>query len=155
MPETTTPTPAGYINGSDLLISVGSSTSKAAIGHSTTHTTTFSSETKDRAVKPAASVTTATAALFKEKSVTGLSVQIKASGLRCYDEDECSYEALLGYWKAAQPIDVDAFKRGDDSSPYLSGKFIITNLEEDAPAGDDTTYSITLDNSGEVDLDLD
>ena len=40
----------GYINGSDILLSVGGK----AIGHCTTHTITFNSETKDRAVKPAA-----------------------------------------------------------------------------------------------------
>lgn len=40
-----------YINGSDLLLNVGGK----AIGHCTTHTTTFNSDTKERAVKPVAS----------------------------------------------------------------------------------------------------
>ena len=41
----------GYINGSDILLSVGGK----AIGHCASHTLTFNSETKDRAVKPLAS----------------------------------------------------------------------------------------------------
>ena len=41
---------SGYVNGSDILLSVGGK----AVGHCTTHTITFNSETKDRAVKPAA-----------------------------------------------------------------------------------------------------
>ena len=44
-------TKVGYVNGSDLLLKVGGK----AIGHCTTHTTTFNTETKDRSVKPVAS----------------------------------------------------------------------------------------------------
>ena len=47
MPTTKT----GYVNGSDMLLYIGSK----AIGHCTSHTTTFNSETKDRSVKPVAS----------------------------------------------------------------------------------------------------
>ena len=38
----------GYVNGSDLLMSIGGK----ACGHCTSHTATYNSETKDRAVKP-------------------------------------------------------------------------------------------------------
>ena len=41
----------GYCNGSDMLLYAGGK----AVGHCTTHTTTLSSDTKDRAVKPVAS----------------------------------------------------------------------------------------------------
>ena len=40
----------GYCNGSDMLLYVGGK----AIGSCTSHTTTFNSETKERAVKPVA-----------------------------------------------------------------------------------------------------
>ena len=43
----------GYVNGSDLLMTIG----EKACGHCTSHTTTYTSETKDRAVKPLASKT--------------------------------------------------------------------------------------------------
>ena len=35
--------------------------------------------------------------------------------------------------------------------PYLVGKFVIANLEQSAPAQDDTTYSGSLENDGEPD----
>jgi len=43
--------------------------------------------------------------------------------------------------------------RGSDASPYMSGNFIIASLEEGAPAGDDTTYNATFDNTGAVTID--
>lgn len=134
----------GYVNGSDLLLLVGA----ACIGHCTSHTTTFNSETKDRAVKPAASVEIASAALFKDKSVTGLSIQIKANGLAYYGESESGFKQLYALWKAGQPVDASCFERGQDASPYLAGKFIISSLEREDPANDDSTYNITLDNAG-------
>lgn len=135
----------GYINGSDLLLSVGTK----AIGHSTSHTTTFNSETKDRAVKPLASAS-ASAGLWKQKGVTGLSISISAEGLRVYDETECSIKALMTAWKSGQSVAVKGFLRSGDETPYLSGNFIIASIEESAPAEDDVTYSVSLENDGEV-----
>lgn len=138
----------GYVNGSDLLVSIGG---KAA-GHCTTHTTTYNSETKDRAVKPA-STASASAGLWKEKSVTGLSVQVKVEGLRFYADQESGMKDLLAKWKAGAVVELKGFARSADASPYMSGSFIVSALEENAPAGDDTTYSATFDNSGEVTID--
>lgn len=81
----------GYVNGSDLLMSIGGK----ACGHCTSHTTTYNSETKDRAVKPASAESAANAGLFKEKTVTGLSVQVKCEGLRFYGEEENGMKELL------------------------------------------------------------
>lgn len=138
----------GYVNGSDLLVSIGG---KAA-GHCTTHTTTYNSETKDRAVKPA-STASASAGLWKEKIVTGLSVQVKVEGLRFYADQESGMKDLLAKWKAGAVVELKGFARSADASPYMSGNFIVSTLEENAPAGDDTTYSATFDNSGEVTID--
>ena len=135
----------GYVNGSDLLVSIGG---KAA-GHCTTHTTTYNSETKERAVKPK-STAQASAGLWKEKSVTGLSVQVKVEGLRFYGEDEAGMKEVLAQWKAGAAVELKGFARSADATPYMSGNFIVSSLEESAPAGDDTTYSATFDNSGEV-----
>lgn len=143
-----TTTKTGYINGSDIILTVDGK----AIGHSTSHTTTYSSETKDRAVKPVATAS-ASAGLWKQKTVTGLSISISAEGLRTYDETECSIKTLLTTWKTGQSITVKGFVRSNNDTPYLSGSFVITSLEENAPAGDDVTYSITLENDGEVTLD--
>lgn len=78
---TTTPSvKSGYCNGSDILLMIGGK----AIGHCSTHTTTYNSETKDRAVKPVATAPLS-AGLWKNKGVTGLSVSISAEGFVFYD----------------------------------------------------------------------
>lgn len=138
-------TKTGYINGSDLLLFVGGK----AVGHCTTHTTTFNSETKDRAVKPAASAPIS-AGLWKAKGVTGLAVSISAEGLRHYEEAESGLATLLAAWKTGAPVEVKCIERENDTTPYLSGSFVITSLEEGAVSQDDATYSISLENSGEV-----
>lgn len=136
-----------YINGSDLLLKVG----EGAVGHCTTHTLTFNSETKDRAVKPLATEPKS-AGLWKQKGVTGLSISISAEGLRFYEESESGFEEVSALWGAGQSVDVEAFERGGDSTPYLKGRFIIASIEETSPAQDDVTYSISLENDGEPDV---
>jgi predicted secreted protein len=133
-----------YINGSDLLLKVGGK----AIGHCTSHTLTFNSETKDRAVKPVASAAKS-AGLWKGKGVTGMSISISFEGLRFYDETENGFSEIANLWGEGQSVDVEAFEREDSSTPYVSGKFIIASLEETSPAQDDATYSGSLENDGE------
>ena len=136
-----------YVNGSDLLLNVGGK----AVGHCTTHTTTYTSETKDRAVKPVASAKKS-AGLWKGKGVTGLSISISAEGLRYYNETENGFEQVAPMWGKGQSVQVQAFKREGDANPYLEGKFIIASIEEASPAQDDATYSINLENDGEPDV---
>lgn len=134
----------GYINGSDLLLKVG----EKAVGHCTSHTITFNSETKDRAVKPAASQGYS-AGLWKGKGVTGLSISVSAEGLRFYGEAENGFTQIAALWGVGQSVNVVAFEREGDATPYLSGNFIIDSIEETSPAQDDATYSISLSNDGE------
>ena len=138
---------SGYVNGSDLLISVAGQ----AMGHCTSHTTTFNSETKDRAVKPAASVGY-TSGLWKGKGVTGLSISISAEGLRYYGETENGFEEIAEHWGVGQSVQVKAFKREGDAAPYVQGNFVIASIEETNPAQDDATYSISLESDGEPDI---
>lgn len=138
---------SNYVNGSDLLLSVGGK----AIGHCTTHTLTFNSETKDRAVKPL-STKAKTAGLWKEKGVTSMSISVSAEGLRFYNETENGYEQLAALWGKGQSVEVLGFQRGSDDSPYLKGKFVISSIEETSPAQDDATYTINLENDGEPDV---
>lgn len=160
-----------YINGSDLLLYVGGK----PVGHCSTHTLTFNSETKDRAVKPEATKGIS-AGLWKAKGVTGLSISISAEGLRFYNETENGYEQFAPLWGKGKSVTVEAYRRtneglkgtstetdkdanayvaGDTEAlkgdPYLKGKFVITSLEEVSPAQDDATYSISLENDGEPD----
>ena len=138
-----------YINGSDVLASV----SGKAAGHCTSHTATFSTETKDVAVKPAASQARSAGSMFKSKRVTGKSVQVKCDGLAVYNESETGMPALLEAWYNGTPVELNLFHRGNAEKPYCSGNFIITSLEESDPAGDDVTYSVTFDNDGPVVID--
>ena len=134
----------GYCNGSDLLLYVGGK----AVGSCTSHTTTFSSETKERAVKPVASATLSSGK-WKKKGVVGLSYSISAEGLRFYDETECGFKELFKLWKAGESVEVKCMERDATEKPYLVGSCVITSLEESAPAQDDATYSINLENDGE------
>lgn len=137
----------GYINGSDLLLMVAGK----PVGHCTSHTLTFNSETKDRAVKPVASKAKSSG-LWKGKGVTGLSISVSAEGLRFYDEIENGHEQVAPSWGKGASVEVKAFKRGGDATPYLKGMFVISSLEETSPAQDDATYSISLENDGEPDV---
>lgn len=136
----------GYCNGSDMLLYIGGK----AFGHSTTHTTTMTSETKDHAVKPVASKGISSG-LWKGKGVTGLSISISAEGLVFYGESETGYKALVAAWKAGKSIEVKCMEREKSDAPYLKGKFVIASLERTDPAQDDSTYSISLENDGEPD----
>lgn len=135
-----------YSNGSNMLLYLG----EDAFGHCTTHTATMNSETKDRAVKPAASKAK-TNGMWKEKGVTGLSIVISAEGLIYDGETEASYQKMLAAWKSGQPVKIKCMQRGESKKPYLAGSFIISSLERTDPAQDDSTYTINLDNNGEPD----
>ena len=133
----------GYCNGSDMLLYVGGK----AIGSCTSHTTTFNSETKERAVKPVASAKLSSG-LWKKKGVIGLSYSISAEGLVFYDETEYGYASLVAAWKAGQAVEVKCMER-DSEKPYLVGNCVIASLERTDPAQDDSTYSVSLENDGE------
>ena len=137
----------GYINGSDMLLSIGTK----ALGSCTSHEVNYKSETKDRVVKPVATAQTG-AGLWKSKSITGLSISISGDGLVLSGETEETYAELLTAWKTAAPIEVACFPRTGDDAPYLKGSFIITDLKETHAAGEDSKYSISLENAGEPEV---
>lgn len=137
-------TPTGYVNGSDLLLSINGK----PVGHCSSHKLTFNSETKERSVKPLASLPISSG-LWKEKGVNALSISISADGLRFYNESEGGFTEIGTSWGVGQSVEVKAFQRGKDGTPYLQGNFVITSLEEDSPAQDDATYSVSLENDGE------
>lgn len=145
-----TTTKTGYCNGSDMLLYIGGK----AVGHCTTHTTTINSETKDRAVKPVASKGIS-AGLWKNKSVVGLSVSISAEGLVFYQETESGYKSCLAMITKGQSVEVKCMERESTDTPYLLGKFVVASLERTDAAQDDATYSISLENDGEVTFDED
>lgn len=137
-------TKTGYCNGSDMLLYVGGK----AVGSCTSHTTTFNSETKERAVKPVATAGIS-GGLWKKKGVVGLSYSISAEGLVFYDETENGFKELFALWKSGKSVEVKCMEREQSEEPYLAGKCVIASLERTDPANDDATYSISLENDGE------
>lgn len=138
-----------YINGSDLLVMAG----EKAIGHCTSHTATFTTETKEIAVKPPKTEPKTGKSLFRSKTVTGLAVQVKAEGISFYQETESGIKDLLAKWKVGASVPLKLFEREKDATPYVSGDFIITSLESTAPAGENATYSATFENDGAPTVD--
>lgn len=136
----------GYVNGSDILLYVNGK----AIGHCTTHTATFTSETKDHAVKPVAT-SGLSAGLWKGKAVVGLSISISTEGLRFYNESEMGFKGLFKEWIKGKSVELKCMERENSDKPYLVGKFVIASIEESAPAQDDATYSANFENDGEPD----
>jgi predicted secreted protein len=137
-------TKTGYCNGSDMLLYVGGK----AVGSCTSHTSTFNSETKERAVKPVATAGIS-GGLWKKKGVVGLSYSISAEGLVFYDETENGFKELFALWKSGKSVEVKCMEREQSEKPYLAGKCVIASLERTDPANDDATYSISLENDGE------
>lgn len=140
---TTAEAKTGYVNGSDLLFKVGGK----CVGHCTKNELNFNSETKDKAVKPAASVAPGTKSLYKSKSVTGLSITGSFDGLAFYGESEQKVSELIKAWSAGEPVEVEAFERGSDTTPWMKCKFILSSIKMSAPAQDDITISGELENA--------
>ena len=136
----------GYKNGSDLLLSIGGK----CVGHCSSHSVTYNSDTKEHAVKPEV-IKAKSSGLWKGKAVVSLSISISAEGVRFYSETENGFEQIVPMWGKGQSVEVQSFARGGDTSPTLKGKFVITKIEETNPAQDDATYSIDLENDGEPD----
>ena len=141
----------GCGNGSDILVGLMMEDAYSPLGHSKTCTISNKAETKERAVKPtlADKVAAASAGKWKEKSVSGLSVEISSEGFKFYG-DEMGYDKLLELWEKSEPVTVRYALRGEETTKYREGKFLITSLEETSPSDDDSTYTISLENSGPV-----
>lgn len=132
-----------YTNGSNVLLYIDTE----ALGHCTTTSLTCSSETKDIKVKAPASETAQGIALWGDKSVSGLSISMTGEGYIDNEEEEAGYEKLAAAWKAGKPIKAKYMRRGS-TSPFLVCSFVITSLERNDPAQEESTYSISLENAG-------
>ena len=140
----------GYIHGSDMLVGLMLEDAFTPMGHSKTCTISNKAETKERAVKPTLETAAASSAgKWKEKSVSGLSVEISSEGFKFYG-DEMGYDKLLELWEKSEPVTVRYALRGEETTKYREGKFLITSLDETSPSDDDSTYTISLENSGPV-----
>lgn len=127
-----------YRDGTDLILSVGGN----ALGHSTECKISYKAETGTRKTKEAA------AGKWDEKYVKSLGCTVTASGFVHEDDSTNGIDALRTAFKNATPVNASWAYR--DGSGIDGGQFIITSLDHEGKAGDDETYSITLENSGAV-----
>lgn len=135
------------LDGTDLILSVGG----GALAFSTGCKITTQTETGERVTKEAAS------GKWKEKYVKSYSESISADGVVCTDgtSDAPTYDQLKDMQISGTPVDVaynvrEAGSRSGKTAGGYKGKFIITSLDLDAQAGDDSKYSIQLENCGKV-----
>lgn len=135
------------LDGTDLILSVES----GALAFSTGCKISTQTETGERVTKEAAS------GKWKEKYVKSFSETITADGLTCTDgtSDAPTYDQLKAMQIAGKPVTVnysvrDGDKRTGKTAGGYTGKYLITQLELDGQAGDDSKYSVQLENSGPV-----
>lgn len=110
----------------------------------TSHTITYTGETKERVTKDTAN------GAYSEKKVTKLGVSIKCEALVSFG-NSAGYDKLLSYMKDRKVVKLKyGFSQEQAGDKYEEGMFIITSLEQTSAAGEDATYSATFENSGEV-----
>lgn len=132
----------GYRDGTDLLLCIEVDKKQYALGHSTGCKIQYKAETGTRKTKEEA------AGKWNEKYVKSLSVTITADGF-VYDGDKAGLPRLKEIFKSAKPVTATWGYRGE--TKVEEGIFVLTSLDNEGKAGDDETYSITLENSGAVD----
>jgi predicted secreted protein len=135
------------LDGTDLILSIGD----AALGYSTGCKVSTSVETGERTTKESSS------GKWKEKYVKSFSEEISADGvvLNNGDTDVPTYDQLKDLMLKGEPIEAsyslrDGDKRTGKTTGGYKGKYLITSLELDAQAGDDSKYSVKLENCGAV-----
>lgn len=135
------------LDGTDLILSVGGK----ALGFSTGCKVSTSVETGERITKEASS------GKWKEKYVKSFSESISADGcvLTDGDAETPTYDQLKELMLKGEPVDAsyslrDGDKRTGKTTGGYAAKYIITSLDLDGQAGDDSKYSVQLENSGEV-----
>ena len=141
------------MNGNDLLLLIDGK----AIGHCTTHQVQIQAETAERAFKQPASQPQSNKSLFKKKTIKGISVSVSAEGLVFFNESEGGCAELMKKALAGETVEVRCFVRStsgatgaEGSTPYLSGPFVITSHQHTGATDEDATYSVQLENDGEV-----
>lgn len=129
-----------YIN-SDVKSDIPVYTAQAA---ATSHTISYSGETKERVTKDS------TNGAYSEKKITKLSVSIKCEALVSFG-DAAGYDKLLEVMKTRQPVKLKyGFAAEETGDKYEEGLFVITSIEQTASASEDATYSASFENTGAV-----
>jgi TP901-1 family phage major tail protein len=137
------------IEGRDLMLymntaAVGDEAVYSPQAAATSHTITYTGETKERVTKDSAN------GAYSQKKVTKLSVTIKCDALVSYNA-AAGYDKMLAAFKSREAVKLKyAFIDEQAGEKHEEGMFVITNLEQASPAGEDATYSATFENTGAV-----
>lgn len=137
------------IEGRDLMMYINTAEGEAAPTYTpqaaaTSHTITYSGETKERVTKDTAN------GAYGEKKVTKLSVSIKCEALVSFG-DAAGYDKLLAVMKSREAVKLKyGFSEEETGDKYEEGLFVITSLEQTSAAGEDATYSATFENTGAI-----
>ena len=137
------------IEGRDLMMYINTTAGEANPTYSpqaaaTSHTITYSGETKERVTKDTAN------GAYGEKKVTKLSVSIKCEALVSFG-DAAGYDKLLAVMKGREAVKLKyGFSQEETGDKYEEGMFVITSLEQTSAAGEDATYSATFENTGAI-----
>lgn len=132
-----------WIHGSDLLLKIGGKDT----GFSTECQVKRSAETKNRATK-----NTSGGGQWDSPYVSKKKVTISTNGFVVREDGSTrtNYDALVAAWYAGEPVACIYHTRDSEASLIESGNFIITAMDDSAPVGDDATYSLTLESTGQV-----
>lgn len=134
----------GYIHGSNLILSVKKGSEVIPLGHAKSCKISNKSTTKERATKEVSNT-----GKWTETGVSKLEVTVSCDGF-CFYGDQMGYDALLELWEKGEAVQLNYAHRGEEAAKYREGNFVIESLDEDSPADDDATYSISFKNSGAV-----
>lgn len=133
----------GYVHGSNMILFATDDTTP--LGHSKSCKISNKATTKKRSTKEASND-----GRWSDSSVSELAVTITSEGFKFTKEGEFGYDEMLVLWESGTPVRLKYAHRGEEKIKYRTGLFIITQLDEDSPADDDTTYSVTFENTGKV-----
>ncbi len=142
-------TTGDIIEGRDLMLYINTATNGTNPVYTpqaaaTSHTITYSGETKERVTKDTGN------GAYSQKKVTKLGVSIKCEALVSFG-DAAGYDRLLSVMKSREAVKLKyGFAQEESGDKYEEGLFVITSLEQSSAAGEDATYSATFENSGEV-----
>lgn len=137
------------IEGRDLMLYINTAQGEATPAYTpqaaaTSHTITYSGETKERVTKDSGN------GAYSEKKVTKLGVSIKCEALVSFG-DAAGYDKLLEVMKSRETVKLKyGFAQEETGDKYEEGLFVITSMEQSSSAAEDATYSATFENSGEV-----
>jgi TP901-1 family phage major tail protein len=139
---------AEILNGSDLMLFIGTGAAAKTIAFATSHKVSIKRGTRETSSKDSGKWTS--------KKASRMDWTITADAGYTNDAASFSYQDLYALMVAGTPVDVASCLATGTAPGWVkaatdvySGKAIITALDKDAKDNDNVTFSITLEGDGE------